>query len=106
IALLAAGLVFDVMHIDVVDAFAAILPCLASVAAQQYSAMFEEHEEKILVVGMNEDMAHVGLLETSQSRRHIPFLFHVIGKVEYAIQGLPLCACVFAAKQAYRTGRH
>src|SRR5437773_5512978 len=51
-------------------------------------------------------MAHVGLLDTSQSRRHIPFLFHVIGKVEHAIQRLPLCASVFAAEEAYRTDTH
>src|SRR5262249_2206125 len=38
----AARVIPDVMHVDIIDARAAIFPGLAAVAAQQYSAMFEQ----------------------------------------------------------------
>jgi hypothetical protein len=94
------------MHVDVVDPGAAIFPGLATVAAQQNPAMLEQDKKQILIVRVNEDMAHVGLFDTAQSRRHIPFLFYLVGKIEHAVQWLPLGAAVLAAEQANRTDAH
>src|SRR5512141_2741861 len=51
-------------------------------------------------------MSHVGLFNTAQSRRYIPFLLHLAGKIEHAVQRLPLRAAVLTAKQTKRTDAH
>ena len=75
ITLFAAGKVFDVVHVDIVDADAAVVPGFAAIAAEQHAAMFEQDVKQILIVGMNKNMAHMRRLDALQPRRHIPFLF-------------------------------
>src|SRR5215813_4318036 len=102
----AARVIPDVMHVDIVDARAAIFPGLAAVVAQQYSAMFEQNKQQVLIIGMNKNMPHVRLFNTAQSWRHIPFLRYLFGKVEHAVQRLPLRPAVFTAKKTNRTDAH
>src|SRR5215510_6389373 len=48
----AARVIPDVMHVDVVDTRAAIFPGLAAITAQQYSAMFQQDKQQILIIRM------------------------------------------------------
>src|SRR5262249_53210940 len=102
----AARVVPDVMHVDIVDARAAIFPGLAAVAAQQYSAMFQQNKQQVLIIGMNKNMPHMGLFNTAQSGWHIPFLRYLFGEVEHAVQRFPLRAAVLTAKKTNRTDTH
>src|SRR6266496_648917 len=68
--------------------------------------MLQQHPDEILIVGMDKDVSHVGELDAAQPRRHIPFLFYVIGNVEHAVQRFPSLADILAAEQANRTDAH
>src|SRR5262245_19205391 len=102
----AAWVVPDVMHVDIVDARAAIFPGLAAIAAQQYSAMFQQNKQQVLIIRMNKNMPHMWLFNTAQSGRHIPFLRYLFREVEHAVQRLPLRPAVLTAKQTNRTDAH
>ena len=91
IALFAARIILDVVHIHVVDARAAILPGLASIPAHQYAAVFKQDKEQILIVGMNENMAHVGKLDAYQPSRHAPFLLRFLGESSMLSNGSQVC---------------
>src|SRR5262245_65943652 len=82
----ATRVVPDVMHVDVVDTRAAIFPGLAAITAQQYSAMFQQDKQQILIIWMNKNMSHVRFFNTAQSGRHIPFLRYLFVKVEQSVQ--------------------
>src|SRR5206468_490661 len=81
---------------------AAVFPSLAAISAEQVAAMLQQHPDEILIVGMDKDVTHVGELDAAQPRRHIPFLFYVIGKIEHTVQRFPSLAGILAAKQADR----
>src|SRR5262245_51199804 len=103
VTLFAPRVVADVMHVHVVDTRAAIFPGLAAIAAQQYSAMFEQDKQQVLIIRMNKNMPHVRLFNTAQPGRDIPFLRYLFGEVEHAVQRLPFCAAVLTAKKTNRT---
>ena len=42
----------------------------------------------------------------TQTRRHAPFLFHVVAEVEHAVERLPGFSVVFAAEKSNRTDAH
>ena len=94
------------MHVDVRNPRAAVFPSLAAISAEQVAAMLQQHPDEILIVGMDKDVTHVGELDAAQPRRHIPFLFYVIGKIEHTVQRFPSLAGILAAKQADRTDAH
>src|ERR1700747_143305 len=58
VAFLAPRIVFYVMHVHVGNSLASVLPGLTPVAAKQNTAMLEQDEKEILIVRVNEDMAH------------------------------------------------
>ncbi len=98
ITIFAARIILDVVHVDVIDARAAILPALATVAAEQVAAMFEQYPDEILIVGMDEDMAHMREFHPAQAWRHVPFAFHIGTEVEHAVERLPGFAVVLTAE--------
>src|SRR5688572_21844753 len=94
------------MHIDIIDPGAPVFPRLTAISTQQVPAMFEQNPNQILLIGMDEDLAHMGKLDSAQARRHVPFLFYSVAKVEHAVERLPTLTTVFAAEKADRADAH
>src|SRR5918996_1330802 len=52
---------------------------------------------------MDEDVANVRKFDATEARRNVPFFLYLVGKVEHAVQRLPLRAAILTAKETNGT---
>ena len=103
VAVLAARVVVDVVHVQVVDALAGVHPCLAPVLAAHDAAVLQRQQNEVGVFRMDEDVAHVRELHAHVRSRDAPLVLHLLGHLLQAFQVLPGVAPVLAAHELHRT---
>jgi len=94
VAVASAGQRAHLVHVEVVNALADVLPGRTAVEAAHHSAVLQRENDDVRVIGMYEDVGHVPPVRWL---RPPPVELHLVGEVLQAGQLLPAVAAILAA---------